>query len=42
MMDVIILSVVKPIIHNFCQKHILGLHHPLDGVTNPKYKVLGF
>ncbi len=21
---------------------IIGLHHPLDGVTNPKYKLLHF
>jgi hypothetical protein len=23
-------------------KHSIGLHHPLDGATNPKYKLLHF
>jgi hypothetical protein len=25
-----------------CKKIIIGLHHPLDGVNNPKYKLLHF
>jgi hypothetical protein len=25
-----------------CKKKIIGLHHPLDGVNNPKYKLLHF
>jgi hypothetical protein len=25
-----------------CQLQYIGLHHPLDGVTNPKYKLLHF
>ncbi len=28
----------------FCELDsvLIGLHHPLDGVTNPKYKLLHF
>ena len=26
----------------FITENAIGLHHPLDGVTNPKYKLLHF
>jgi hypothetical protein len=44
--SLIICDLAAVIAHNilrlFCCNLQIGLHHPLDGITNPEYKLLRF